>query len=359
MNPSASTNDQSKRRMIIVVAVIVAALTIIGSIIALSLSSSRNSDNASRQQATNQQGTATVEGFRQDVSELTKALETAKKSAGAVQSTAKENSTPTAGGTTSAKLKESLTKELDRRIHRLDDTLASLRAATIPAAITGSSPDDPQVTSDFKESVQNRSASLLMQLRNTKAKVTSASSVAELKSLAQAVDSQALLTQAIIVQGASTKAAIDFNDLVSRLEGADTTLQAQLAKIKECARGSDNNTGSDISTSGCEEFAISSEEVATDMEKKLEAVRMSTETIATTVSSATLLLTTLSTNLDVIMTQLGDVAKLGDISKQTKVGNLNGLITSFTAIGSQLDLAHVLSQAALVELASIFDQMTS
>lgn len=359
MNPSANTNDQSKRRMIIVAAVIVGALTIIGGIIALTLSSSRGSNSAATQQDSNQQGTATVEGFQQDVSELTKALDTAKKSAEAVQANTKENSIATAGGTTPAKLKESLGKELDRRINRLDGALGNLRGTNIASTITVSSPDDPQVTPDFKESVQTRAASLLTYLRSTKTKVANTSALAELQLLAKAVDSQAQLVQAIIVQVSSTKAAVDFNDVVSRLESADATLQAQLAKIKECARGADNTANSEVSTSGCEEFTISSEEIATQMEKKLEAVRMSTETIATTVSSVTLLLTTLSTNLDAIMAQLGDIAKLGDISKQTKIGNLSGLITSFSAIGSQLDLAHVLSQGAMVELASIFDQMTS
>lgn len=360
MNPSVNNNDQGKRRMIIVAAIIVVAMIIIGSIIALALSSSRGGSTASTQNGGGQQeGSATVEGFKQDITELTKTLEAAKSSNDVVKEVAKESASPTAGNTTTAKLKESTTKELDRRIARLDTALKSLDSAKVAEGSQESTPDDPQVTADFKKSVQDQASALLSLQRSTKTKVTNTSALAELKTLAKAIDSQGVLVQAVVVQVATTKAAADFQDVVSRIESADTNLQAQLAKIKECARGTDSNAGSGVSASGCEEFTISSEEVAVEMEKKLEAVRMSAETIATTVSSTVLLLTTLSTNLDTIMTQLGDTAKLGDISKQTKVGNVSGLIPSFTAIGTQLDIVHMLSQAALVELASIFDQMTS
>lgn len=363
MNPTAGGNDQSKRRRaVILAAVIIGALTIIGLIVALTLSRSQGNGSAASSADTEQgeNAVATVEGFKQNISSLKSALDRAKASNDTAKSTLKDASSKTAGASSVAKLKEVTTKELDRRISQLESSVTSLRASRLPAETPAvATTDDPRITSEFKQAIQDRTQAFVAKLKAIKTKVAATTTLADAQALAKAVDSQAILAQIMHVQASSTEAAIDFQTLLSLLHTADRDLQAQIVKIKECARGAGDNADADASTSGCEEFTLSSEEMATQMERKLEVVRLSIDQINTTIASAAMLLTSLSTQAETMMNQLGDIEKLGDITKQTKVGNISGLLTSFTAIGLQLDIAHRQSEAALIELASIFDQMTT
>ncbi len=308
-------------------------------------------------------------------------------------------------------IKEKATSELDRRIANFEKTLKSLSldsatdsdgtSTTVSSdngTATGAASKDGvsvsgegaggsvsasvgtsgidfniEVSQELKDKIKGYMTKLTDRLKELKDEVKQEDSLAGIQDLAKLIDTQHVLDQVANVQGAVTKSVETMTGIVEQLKTTADDIQGQLTKIRECATGVASGDGSlDIqadkegatatgSAPGCDDFTVSSEEITAQLEEQLSTVNTSISSIATVVTSAVTLLVTLSTNFSDVLSQVGDLDKLTgsltDITKLSSVGNVGGLLTSFNAITSQLDIASMLSGATLTDMTGIFEQM--
>lgn len=284
-------------------------------------------------------------------------------------------------------IKQRATKELDRRIANLEKTLNGLsvevQADSGGASVTANKENggnasitvaqdglnaEVNLPTDIKTKAKEFLQKMIDQLKKLKEKVEGTTSLATIQSLGKNIDSQFNLDQLTQVQASVTQAVESLTGVFDNLKTTAQNLQGQVAKIKECVKSVRDGTGSvsgNASVSGkdananvsgngggCEGLNVSSEDVAAQAQSQLDNIKTMMTTIGSVLMSSVTLLTSLITQFGSLTSGLGNLGSLGnlgnlsnltssgDLSKLTdSLGSITGMMSSFSAITSQLDLA--------------------
>jgi len=207
-------------------------------------------------------------------------------------------------------------------------------------------------------------------------KVKDATSLDNLKKLAENIDKQLGLDQLTQVQGLVTQAVDSMAGVLDNLKTTYNNLQTQLTQLKGCLDGlQSGKTSVDVSstssgtTTTCGDFKISTEDAQKQAQAQLDSISTVVQTVSSTLASSVTLLTALITSFSSMLSGLGGSDILGNLgsllsssqlssltnlgSLTSGTGNLGGLMSSFTAILSQLNLANGMSSSSLGSLTSL------
>ena len=307
-------------------------------------------------------------------------------------------------------LKQKVVDELTRRIEQYKKTVQSLNvdvsvdkdgakanasssdsSASVTANKDGLSAN-VELPTDMKDKVQAFMQKVLDSLTGMLEKVSSmtpnstvspspssspsgsGSALDQLKSLAGNLDSQFGLDQLTQVQAAVTQAIDSMKGVFDNLKSAANGLKGQLTGLKSCVNGlKDGSTTAEgtVSTSdgvkvNCGEFNTSSDDVASNAQSQLDNVTTVMTTISSMLLSSVTLLISLVSQFSSLTGGLGSLGSLGnlgnlssmlsggDISSLTgSLGSVTGMMSSFSAITSQMDIANGMSGNAQNLLGSL------
>lgn len=237
----------------------------------------------------------------------------------------------------------------------------------------------------IKEKAKQFLQKIIEELKQLKEKVKSATSLDKMKSLAQNIDSQLGLNQLGQVQSAVTQAIQSLTGVFGKIKETAKNLQGQITKMKDCLKsgnakvdvnGSASSAGgasgsASLNGEGCEGLNLDSDDIAKQAQSQLDNISTIMATIASVLSSAVALLTTLVASFSSVVGSLGSLGSLGNIGNLSNLsslgdlsslagsaGSISGLLTSFTGLASQLDVANGMAgnvQGALGPLASLIN----
>ncbi len=309
-------------------------------------------------------------------------------------------------------LKQKAIDELNRRITNYEKTLktlnvdfeiskdgSSLNVSSEKSATSDSVDNNSAFTMDenglkghielapkLKEKVVQFMKKIVEELKTLQTKVKDTTSLSEMKSLASNIEAQFKLDQLTQVQSSVTQAVESMTGVLDNLKTTFNGLKSQVTKLKDCAKNVFNGDGSvkaNASASGadvsCGEFNLSSSDVANQAQSQMASVQTIIQTISSVLLSCVTLLTTLVgsfTSLTGGLGSLGSLGNLGNLSSLTglisglggngsasslgdlssltgSLGSISGIMSSFTAILSQLDLSSLMSNNALGSLTSL------
>lgn len=283
-------------------------------------------------------------------------------------------------------LKEKATKELDRRIANyqksMDDLSIDFSVSKDGASVSTGSDASKAVGATFtygeggitgtvqlpketQDKVKSFLQKMIDQLKGMKSKVTKATSLASIKSMAENIEAQYDLDKLTNVQATVTQSIESMTGVLDKLKTTFNNLQGQVIALKDCAKDgtslaeclNDNTLGSDISTSNAADQAQS----------QLDSLGSIISTMSSIIASSVTLLLTLVTQFTNIVGELGNsgsIENLGNMLNEKQLGELTnsrggvgGLLGSFTAITSQLDIANLISGNAANGLTDINNQL--
>lgn len=250
-------------------------------------------------------------------------------------------------------LKQKAVKELDNRIKALEGTLKKLNSDVridnigLSASLNDNNGRNASVTvsPDTKKKAKELANKYIAELKELKQKVTDTTSLADMQSLAKSIDSQSKLTQGVTVQATVTKAVESMTGVFDKLKKSANGLQSQVTKLKTCA--------GEESADSCAKLDVKNEQIVAQAQASLDNVKTVLTTIGSILLSVIAIVLSLVTSMASMTGGLGSLSSLGDVSSMGGLGNLGGMLSSFTAVGSQLDLASGLGGNANGLLSSV------
>lgn len=303
-------------------------------------------------------------------------------------------------------LKEKAVKEIDRRIGTLEQTLESLNAdvkldkeslqmeiagggasasasigkdgakaqatgkdgTTANVSLEGTDVNgNIEVSQALKNKVKETVQRYIAKLKAMKEKASGSTQLADIQALGKGVDSQFGLDQLSNVQGTVTKSIESLTGVFDKLKSTANDLQSQVAKLKECANGlaggdgsatvgvKDGSVTANAFAPGCKELNVGSKDIAAAAQSQLDNVGTMMMTMGSVLMSVISLVASLVTSFSSLTGSLGDLSKLGDVSGSGGIGNVGGLLGSFSAVTSQLDLVSGMAGNAQGLLGSVSD----
>lgn len=311
-------------------------------------------------------------------------------------------------------LKQKAISEIDRRLEGYKKTLASLEVNVNVSsdslsinASAGTNTPSPSATPNsdnqfaaftlgkdgltgllaVPETVQDKVKQFLekmiQQLTALKDKVMNENSLSDMQGLGQNIDSQFGLGQLTQVQAAVTQAIESMTGVLDNLKTTFNDLKSQITKVKECTKsflkgdatvsGSVTTEGASVSAEGegCEGISVDSSEIAAQAESQMASLTTIITTISSIIASSLTLLMSLFSSFGSLTGSLGSLGSLGNLGNLSNLmgggaggmgqlsglmgsaGNITGLLSSFSAITSQLDIANFMSGNALGSLGSL------
>lgn len=208
-----------------------------------------------------------------------------------------------------------------------------------------------EVTPQIKDKVKQLIQKFIEKLKSMKDRVENSSQLSDMQSLGKSIDSQFGLDQLTNVQGTVTKAIESLTSVFDKLKSTKDDLQSQITKLKDCAAGiksgegsidinaSDGNVNVKASAPGCDDLDINSSEIVDSAQSQLDNISTIMSTISSILASSIALVTSLISSVTGLMGGLGNLNSLGDVSNLSSLGNISGLLSSFTALTSQLGIA--------------------
>ncbi len=225
-----------------------------------------------------------------------------------------------------------------------------------------------ELASNLKEKVKSFTEKTIEQLSHLKEKVKGAQSMEDIQPLIKNIEAQHQLTQLADVQSKVTNAIETLTGVVDKIEVARDKLKSQIQLMRECLGGiksgnseiSIKSENGDTTVSGagpgCEDLNISSADAIVDAESRMANIATMTSTVKNVLASAMSLLAGSVDTFNSILSELGNASGLGNLgnlgnttnlssllSDSDGIGSINGLMSSFTAITSQLGLANGMS----------------
>lgn len=250
-------------------------------------------------------------------------------------------------------LKQKATKEIDNRIKALENTLKKLNSDVridnigLSASINDRNGQNASVAvaPETKKKAKELANKYITELKELKQKVNDTTSLTDMQSLAKAVDSQGTLTQGVTVQATVTKAIESMTGVFDKLKKSTNGLQSQVTKLKSC-------TGEQAAPS-CAALDVKNEDAIAQAQAGLDNIKTVLTTIGSILLSVISIVLSLVTSMASMTGGLGSLSSLGDVSSMGGLGNLGGILSSFTAVSSQMDLAGGLSGNASGLLSSV------
>lgn len=292
-------------------------------------------------------------------------------------------------------LQEKAMTEIDRRITKFQKTLDSLNTdatvsnddsstnATGDKGNTSITLDKNGLTTSVelspatKDKVKQYLQKTIDQLKATRQKVKDAPTLKNMQTLGQNLDAQYQLTQLTDVQASVTSAIESMTGVFDKLQATAADLQSQITKVQECTQGiasgeakvnvkaEKSDVSIDASAPGCDDFNTSSGEIAASSQAQMDSIKTIMTTISSVLMSSVALLTTLVSTFSSMAGGLGSLDSLGNLgnlgsitdlgSMTSSLGNISGLMSSFSAITSQLDIAGGMSSGASGDLSSLMN----
>jgi hypothetical protein len=264
-------------------------------------------------------------------------------------------------------LKKKATDELDRRIAKYEKTMKSLKVdiqiendTTSTGASGSKGLESITLPSKLQDQSKQFMQSIIDELKVLKGKVKETTSLEAMKGLGANIDTQFAVGQLTDVQATATQAIESMTGVFDSLTSAFNGLQGQVTKVNECAKTNSNGSCGDVT----EDKAA----VAASAQSQLDSISTIMTTIMSVLMSAISLLTTLLTSFSGMAGGLGGLSSLssltgllgggagglGDLGSLTSsLGSMTGLMSSFSAITSQLDITSLMSGGAMGSLGSI------
>lgn len=276
--------------------------------------------------------------------------------------------------------KDKAVQEIDRRIKKFEDRLEKLEVdvqitkEASSAKVSGQSGTvsvdvdengvhkNVEVSDDLKDKVKSFLEKIIEGLKGMKEKVAGATSLEQMNDMGENIDDQFQLTQLADVQGAVTKAVESLTGVLDKLKTTFSGLKGQVGKMRECVAGlksgegtanisvQNKNVTADASAPGCDDFNLSGEEVVGDAESQMANISTMMSTISSVLLSSITLLVSLVSSFSSLTGGLGSLGSLGNLANLGSIGdlggmlgsagNIGGLMSSFTAITSQLGIAN-------------------
>lgn len=260
--------------------------------------------------------------------------------------------------------------EFNANITKSDNTNPTASPSTVASLVVGESGLNATVNfpGDVKEKVKESLQKIIEQLTAMVEKISSTNSLASMESLADNLDAQFGLSQLTNVQAAVTQAIESLTGVFDNLKATAGGLQSQVTQLRQCVQSFRDGTGSisaDIANSnasvagsgeGCDGLNTSSSEIADSAQSQLDNVGTIMTTISSVLMSSITLLVTLLTSFMGLASGLGGLGSMGNLSNLSNLtsltdlssltsaaGGISGLMSSFTAIASQLDIASGMS----------------
>lgn len=280
-------------------------------------------------------------------------------------------------------LKTKALEEIERRIANLKETQknlnvdvqldkeglnASTSGTTGSASVTSNANGvnaNVEVSDELKTKVKDSIKKIIDKLTAMKEKVLDSTKLTDMQAIGKNIDSQAQLDQLTNVQGTVTKAVESLTGVFDKLKSTANDLQGQVTKLKECAEGVKSGEGSvnvnangssselNASAPGCDDLNVNSDDIANSAQSQLDNIGTIMTTIGSVLASALTLIMGFVSSFSGILGSMGNLGSLGDVSNISSLGNIGGLMSSFTAITSQLDIAGGMSGNAQGLLSSV------
>ena len=271
-------------------------------------------------------------------------------------------------------LKDKVTKELDRRIASYQKNMDNLSVDfSISKDAKGTTPSKGnektaigttfsytengiegivQIPPDTQNQVKQYAKKMIEQLKGLKTKVANASSLKDMKDLAKNVDAQYEIDKLTNAQAASTQAIESMTGVLDQLKTTFNNIQGQVSSVQ------DSSTGDKA-------------DMAAQAQAQLTSLSSIVTSISTILISAIGLLIGLLSQFTSLMGGMGSLGSLGNMgnlgsmlgsgsgglgglsSLTSAAGGASGLLTSFSAITSQLDIGKFMSGNAFGSLSSL------
>lgn len=246
---------------------------------------------------------------------------------------------------------------------------------------------DVSLPCGLKDQVKGFLQQVVKELTGLLGSVQNTQSLSQMQSLGQNIDNQFGLNMLTQVQGAVTQAIDSFTGVLQNLKSTFNNVQSQVGQLKQCAQsvfggqvtasGGFNTSPSptasiSASAPNCQGLNLSSADVANQAQNQMNSLTSVITTLSSVLMSAVTLLTTLVSSFSSMTGGLGSLGSLGNLgslgsmlnpSQLTSLGNLGGgaggigsitgLLSSFSAITSQLGIGQSMSGNALGSLGSL------
>lgn len=210
-------------------------------------------------------------------------------------------------------------------------------------------------------------------------KVKGASSIKEMTALGDNINAQFGINQLTEVQAVVTQAVESMTGVLENLKSSYNKLKGQVSGLNECTKGlkdGETELKGSVTLEGaqvnCSEFDLSSSDIAVQAQSQLSSLSTVITTISSVIASSVGLIMSLVTSFTGMaggLGGLGSLANLGNLGSMLggggsggmegltsllgSGGNITGLMSSFTAITSQLDIANFMSGNAAGGLGSL------
>lgn len=201
---------------------------------------------------------------------------------------------------------------------------------------------------DIKNKVKEFLQKIVEELTQLKGKANNTTSLTSMQALASNVDAQSGLNQLANVQAAVTQSIQTLAGMFSNLQTTGNNLQSQITQLDECAGSTTTASAAD-----CAGLNTTSTDVNKTAQSQLDNIGTIMTTIASVLMSAITLLTALLSSFGGMTGGMGSLSSLGNISNLSNLtnmgdissltgslGGVSGLLTAFTGLSSQLDIAN-------------------
>lgn len=201
---------------------------------------------------------------------------------------------------------------------------------------------------EIKNKVKEFLQKIVEELTQLKTKATNANSLTSMQSIAGNLDAQSGLNQLANVQAAVTQSIQSLTGMFSNLQTTGNNLQGQITQLTDCVSSVSNANLDD-----CKGLNTTNADVTKSAQSQLDNIGTIMTTISSVLMSAITLLTALLSTFTGMAGGLGGLGSLGNISNLSNLTNLgdissltgslggvSGLLTSFTGLASQLDIAN-------------------
>lgn len=240
----------------------------------------------------------------------------------------------------------------------------------VSVGAVSSSDTTTTLPTDLKSKTKQFLQKLVDELGALKQKVTKTTSLGTLKGLAQNVDAQYSLGQLTQVQATTTQVVETMTGVLADLKSALSGIQDQVALAKGCLQAvKDGKLKNADQETQCAKLNVTTSDAADQAQAQADGTSSMITTITSIIASSVALLNTLTSQYTNLTDGLGGLGSLSNLSGgatgSTSLAGLNGiqsnitgLMTSFTAITSQLDISNMMSANALAGLSSLNDLIT-
>ncbi len=244
-------------------------------------------------------------------------------------------------------LKQKAVRELDRRIVELQTSLAKLNTGVQidNIGLSASLNDDNGrnasvvVTLETKQKAKELVTKYIGELKEIKQKVTDTDNVTDMQALAKSIDSQSKLNQSVSVQARVTKAVESMTSVFDKLKSTAKKLQGQVTDLQSCTK--------DDTAKYCSMMEQQSNKASVaSAQSSLDNIKTILSTVGSMLSSVIAILLSLVSMVVGMTSGLSSMSSLGDVSGNSSLSGLSSILTSFTALASQLDLTGGLSSSA-------------